>query len=67
MEGATERDEDWTVGRACLWPSALFVGSTLSCHFESRVPVDGTNTLSVDWFINRVASGHQSPKQERIP
>jgi 5,5'-dehydrodivanillate O-demethylase len=67
VEGSTEEDEDWATGRVCLFPNALFVGHTLSCHFEWRVPMDDENTMSVAWFINRVAPGYDPPKQEKIP
>jgi 5,5'-dehydrodivanillate O-demethylase len=66
MEGATEEDELWTVGRTCLWPNALFTGSTTVSHFEWRVPVDDTNTLSVGWFVNRAAPGHALPSGPRV-
>ena len=40
----------WTVGRACLWPNAFFLGD----HFEWRVPIDDENTLSITWAFERV-------------
>ena len=52
LEGQSEQDELWTVGRTCLWPNCLFTGN----HFEWRVPIDDDNTLSVGWFFDRVAS-----------
>jgi 5,5'-dehydrodivanillate O-demethylase len=67
VEGSTEEDEDWATGRVCLFPYALFVGHTYACHFEWRVPIYDERTLSVMWFINRVAPGHEAPKQGRIP
>ena len=63
MEGPTEEDELWTVGRVCLWPNALFTGE----HFEWRVPVDDENMLSVGWFYNAVPPEKRPFKQERIP
>jgi 5,5'-dehydrodivanillate O-demethylase len=63
MEGGSEEDELWTVGRTCLWPNCLFTGD----HFEWRVPVDDENTLSVGWFYNSVPPEQRPFKQERIP
>jgi len=63
LEGQSETDELWTIGRVCLWPNALFTGS----HFEWRVPIDDHNTLSVGWFFNRVPREHEPFEQERIP
>jgi 5,5'-dehydrodivanillate O-demethylase len=62
-EGQSENDELWTVGRVCLWPHALFTGG----HFEWRVPMDDTNTLSVGWFFDRVPKEREPFAQERIP
>ena len=61
FEGGTEEEEQWTVGRVCLWPNALYVG-----HFEWRVPIDDENTLSVAWF-NVPVPGDAPFEQERIP
>ena len=60
-EGGTEEEEQWTVGRVCLWPNALYTG-----HFEWRVPIDDDNTLSVGWF-NFNVPGDEPFEQERIP
>jgi 5,5'-dehydrodivanillate O-demethylase oxygenase subunit len=62
-EGADENDPLWTVGRVCLWPNALFTGN----HFEWRVPIDDTNTLSVGWFFSRVPKDREPFVQETIP
>jgi len=59
--GGSEDDEQWTTGRVCLWPNALFTG-----FFEWRVPVDDTNTLSFAWFNNPLPGGERL-EQERIP
>ena len=67
VEGASEDDENWTKGRVCLFPYALFIGHDYACHFEWRVPIDDGHTLSVMWFVNRVAPGAESPDQDRIP
>jgi 5,5'-dehydrodivanillate O-demethylase len=63
LEGGSEQDQLWTVGRVCLWPNALFTGT----HFEWRVPVDDSSTLSVGWFYNRVPREMEPYKQDRIP
>ena len=62
-EGQGETHPLWTVGRVCLWPNALFTGN----HFEWRVPVDDTNTLSVGWFFSRVPAELEPYVQKRIP
>jgi 5,5'-dehydrodivanillate O-demethylase len=63
LEGQSEEDELWTVGRTCLWPNALFTGG----HFEWRVPVDDTHTQSVGWFFDRVPNEMEPFTQDRIP
>jgi 5,5'-dehydrodivanillate O-demethylase len=63
LEGQTETDELWTVGRTCLWPNCLFTGG----HFEWRVPIDDEHTLSVGWFFDRVPNEMEPFAQERIP
>src|SRR6266536_4328168 len=63
LEGQSEQDELWTVGRTCLWPNCLFTGG----HFEWRVPVDDTNTLSVGWFFDRVPTEMEPCTQDHIP
>src|SRR5215813_442459 len=63
LEGQSESDELWTVGRTCLWPNCLFTGG----HFEWRVPIDDANTLSVGWFFDRVPNEMEPYVQHRIP
>jgi 5,5'-dehydrodivanillate O-demethylase len=63
LEGQSENDELWTVGRTCLWPNCLFTGA----HFEWRVPMDDANTLSVGWFFDRVPTEMEPYEQEQIP
>src|SRR5262249_55428176 len=63
LAGQSETDELWTVGRTCLWPNCLFTGG----HFEWRVPIDDTNTLSVGWFYDRVPNEMEPYIQGRIP
>jgi 5,5'-dehydrodivanillate O-demethylase len=63
LEGQAEASELWSVGRTCLWPNCLFTGA----HFEWRVPIDDTSTLSVGWFFDRVPNEMEPFIQERIP
>jgi len=63
LEGQSEQDELWTVGRCCLWPNCLFTGG----HFEWRVPIDDGHTLSVGWFFDRVPNEMEPYRQDRIP
>ncbi|MEK9658403.1 MAG: aromatic ring-hydroxylating dioxygenase subunit alpha [Chloroflexota bacterium] len=67
VDGSTEEDDDWAIGRTCLFPEALFTGTQRTCHFEWRVPMDDERTLSVMWFVHRYAPGHAAPVQETIP
>jgi 5,5'-dehydrodivanillate O-demethylase oxygenase subunit len=62
-EDSDETSPLWTIGRVCLWPNALFTGN----HFEWRVPIDDTNTLSVGWFYTRVPQDREPFTQPRIP
>src|SRR4051794_10360911 len=61
LEGQSEDDELWTVGRVCLWPNCLFTGG----HFEWRVPVDDSTTLSVGWFFDRVPEEMEPFSQDK--
>ena len=63
LDGQSEQDELWTVGRCCLWPNCLFTGG----HFEWRVPIDDGNMLSVGWFFDRVPNEMEPYQQDRIP
>jgi 5,5'-dehydrodivanillate O-demethylase len=63
LDGQSEQDELWTVGRTCLWPNCLFTGG----HFEWRVPIDDARTLSVGWFFDRVPNEMAPFAQSRIP
>jgi len=63
LEGQSEQDELWTVGRCCLWPNCLFTGG----HFEWRVPIDDGNMLSVGWFFDRAPNEMEPYRQDRIP
>lgn len=53
----------WTIGRVCLWPNGFFLGD----HFEWRVPVDDTHTLSVLWSFIRVPNESEPFVQRTIP
>ena len=62
-EDLGEEHPMWTVGRTCLFPNAFFLGD----HFEYRVPVDDTHTLSVSWMLNRVPREQEPYVQGSIP
>ena len=62
-EGMSEEDPLWKVGRVCLWPNALFTGD----HFEWRVPIDDSSTLSVTWSFSRVPRDREPYVQQSIP
>jgi 5,5'-dehydrodivanillate O-demethylase len=62
LEGQSEEDELWTIGRVCLWPNALYTGN----HFEWRVPVDDGHTLSVGWFFDRVPNEMEPFEQDEV-
>lgn len=61
QEGMTEDNPLWTIGRTCLWPNALYTGD----HCEWRVPIDDGHTLSVGWFLDVPAPGHELPGGKR--
>ncbi len=62
-EDTDENHPLWTIGRACLWPNAVFTGD----HFEFRVPVDDYNMLSIGWFFTRVPRDQEPYVQKSIP
>lgn len=62
-ENTSEEDPMWTVGRVCLWPHGFFLGE----HFEWRVPIDDTNTLSITWKFTRVPKESEPYVQKTIP
>jgi 5,5'-dehydrodivanillate O-demethylase len=62
-EGGSEQSDLWTIGRVALWPNCFFLGD----HFEWRVPVDDTMTLSITWVYNRVPKDREPFEQIRIP
>lgn len=55
--------ENWTVGRVFLWPNAFY----LTEHFEWRVPIDDTHTLSIMWKFNRVPREQEPFTQDSVP
>jgi 5,5'-dehydrodivanillate O-demethylase oxygenase subunit len=61
VEGQSEMDEPWSVGRVCLWPNCLFVGT-----FDWCVPIDEYHTLRVIWAIHRLP-GERDVYQKKIP
>lgn len=63
LENENEDDFNWLLQRLCLLPN-LFLPRT---HFEWRVPVDDTTTLSVVWNYTRVPRDCDPFKQEKIP
>lgn len=62
-EDTDENHPLWTIGRVCLWPNGFFLGD----HFEWRVPVDDTHTLSVLWSFIRVPQESEPFEQQDIP
>ena len=62
-EDTDEQHPLWTIGRVCLWPNGFFLGD----HFEWRVPVDDTHTLSVTWSFIRVPREAEPFVQHEIP
>jgi len=62
-EDTDARHPLWTIGRVCLWPNGFFLGD----HFEWRVPVDDTHTLSVTWSFIRVPREAEPFVQQEIP
>jgi 5,5'-dehydrodivanillate O-demethylase len=62
-ENTDATDAMWTVGRVCLWPIGFFLGE----HFEWRVPIDDTKTLSITWKFTRVPRESEPYVQSTIP
>lgn len=62
-EDTDENHELWTVGRACLWPNAMYTGD----HIEWRVPMDDETTLSVTWAFDRVPQEAEPYEQNSVP
>lgn len=61
LEGSSETDEAWTVGRVCLWPNCLYTGS-----FAWYVPIDDENTMLVMWTLLPLP-GTRPVEQPTIP
>lgn len=64
LENTTEADAIWTQPRLHLMPNIFMPGGT---HFEYRVPVDDTHTLSLVWAWSAVPLEEQPYVQTRIP
>lgn len=64
LENTTENDAIWTQPRLHLMPNIFMPGGT---HFEYRVPIDDTHTLSLVWAWTAVPLEQQPYVQERIP
>jgi len=64
LENTTENDPVWTQPRLHLMPHIFMPGGT---HFEYRVPIDDTHTLSVVWAWQPVPLEQQPYVQTRIP
>jgi len=62
-EGQSESSELWTVGRVALWPNGFYLGD----HFEWRVPIDDTSTLSVGWFHTPLPAESSHYRQKSVP
>lgn len=63
VEHEDETSANWQTLRLCILPN-LFLPQS---HFEWRVPVDDTTTLSVVWHYQRVPLEQEPYRQERIP
>ena len=64
LENTTENDTIWTHPRLALMPNIFMPAGN---HFEYRVPVDDTHTLSLVWAWTPVPLEQQPYEQERIP
>ena len=64
LENTTEADAIWTQPRLHLMPNIFMPGGT---HFEYRVPIDDTHTLSLVWAWSAVPLEQQPYVQDRIP
>ena len=61
-EGESYESDAWTTARLSMMPN-LFA----PLHFEWRVPIDDTNTLSVIWMAERVVESREPYVQDVIP
>src|SRR5665213_1266394 len=64
LENTSEADAIWTQPRLHLMPNIFMPGGT---HFEYRVPIDDTHTLSLVWAWAAVPLEKQPYVQSRIP
>jgi 5,5'-dehydrodivanillate O-demethylase len=63
LAGEDISSDNWRILRLCILPN-LFIPRS---HFEWRVPVDDTTTLSVIWHYTRVPADREPYHQESIP
>ena len=66
-EGSDEEHNDWKVGHPILFPSVLFVGSTVNCSLQFRIPIDDEHTNHITWYFFRTAPGTTVERQTRVP
>jgi 5,5'-dehydrodivanillate O-demethylase len=64
LENSTEADPGWAIPRLHCMPNIFPVSGT---HFEYRVPIDDTHTLSVVWAWDPVPVEEQPYVQARVP
>ena len=64
LENSNESDPAWVMPRLAILPNVFVPGGT---HFEYRVPIDDTHTLSLVWAWTAVPVEQQPYVQERIP
>jgi 5,5'-dehydrodivanillate O-demethylase len=64
LENTTENDPVWTEPRLHLMPHIFMPGGT---HFEYRVPIDDTHTLSLVWAWTPVPLEEQPYEQTSVP
>jgi 5,5'-dehydrodivanillate O-demethylase len=62
-----ESHNDWATGHPILFPQVLFVGSSVSCSLQYRVPVDDDHTTHITWYFFRAAPGQTIEKQDKVP
>jgi 5,5'-dehydrodivanillate O-demethylase oxygenase subunit len=64
LEGSPDRDVTYAMPRMAIMPNLFIPGGT---HFEYRVPIDDTHTLSVVWAWQAVPEDRLPYVQGRIP
>ena len=66
-EGSDEEHNDWKVGHPILFPSVLFVGSTVNCSLQFRIPIDDEHTNHITWYFFRTAPARRSSGRRGSP